>query len=125
MHETAANFESESSQRPALRLRLQPDGTVDVWKWIAASLLAVVLLLAGYLSRPGISRAEAEQIVTGPANPYVADRAALQLDQKNIKDQLRKMQLDIDEMKAQLVHISIAVGVDPGNGDSIRRRHKE
>jgi len=77
-----------------------------VWRWLATGLMGVALFLAGFVSRQGVSRDEAAQIVAGSQNPYIADREALHF-------QLQCQAEDLKAIKDQLLRLSVAMGVQP------------
>ncbi len=117
---SVAEYEPAS---PTFRSSL-PEATLDIWKWIAGTMFGLCLFFGGYACRGGITRAEAVEIVTGPSNPYVADKATLQLEQTNSKENAAQMRTDLRDIKSQLVRLSIAMGVDPGEGGDAPRRRK-
>ncbi len=121
-HTTYRDDDIEMSPSPTYPGANGPEGNIaNVWQWICGAMLVVLLFVAGYAVRGGITRAEAEQLVNGPSNPYVAERDTIQLKEKNTQDRLDKIESDMSEMNRQLVNISVALGIQP-DGTRVPRR---
>jgi DNA-binding Xre family transcriptional regulator len=116
----AATAQALKTEDP--RDRDRAANSVEVWKWLACSLLAILLPLAGYVGRGGITEAKAVEIVSGPSNPYVQDKAALQQRQENTSQQLEEMRGKLDTVQRQLTRICIALGVDPDGNVEVQHK---
>lgn len=98
----------------AIRNPREPrEASSEVWKWICAALLALLMSLGAYALRGGITRAEAEQLVTGPTNPYVANEPALNERLSTIEGKVDDLQNKVDKLQDNLNRLCIALGVDP------------
>jgi hypothetical protein len=101
----------EREERTAT-MQPKPDYS-DFWRWVAACLFAAMMLMTGYMSRGGITRAEAEQLIVGPTNPYIQDKATLDLRMNNIESRLGALQESTDNVQQSVNSLCIKLGVDP------------
>jgi hypothetical protein len=97
--------------------------SLDVWKWIAGILFAVLLFLAGFVSKGGgITRAEAESLVASAANPYVQDKPAIEQRMKSIEGGIVNLNESNATLDRKINRICIAMGIDPDSPDPYVRR---
>jgi hypothetical protein len=90
----------------------KPDSS-EVWKWVAGCLFAILLAMAGYMSRGGITRAEAIELLSSPNNPYMQDKAVLDLRLGNIEGRVSDVQRATEKVNTALGRICIKLGIDP------------
>lgn len=99
-------------------------GTVDLWKWIAGALLMVIVAMGGYLGHSGITSSEAEKLISGPTNPYVQDKSALDQRLNNIETKLSDTQHSVDGLQKSINKMCIKLGVDPDGAEVVYRQRK-
>ena len=97
--------------------------SAQLWQWVAGALLAVVVSAGTYCFGKGdtISAAEARQLVSGPVNPYVQDKAAIDQHLQSIDRKLETL----DSMQHQLNRMCIKLGIDPEGPIAIYPRPRE
>ena len=119
--ETEAEFEQK-----AIHLRApQFESSNELYKWAAGILLALVLFLGGFLTRGGgITRAEAEILITSAANPYVQDKPAIEQRLKGIESKLDDVSTSGNTLDRKISRICIALGIDPDSTDPYVRRKR-